>query len=103
VTIRIIDEVRAQLDELERALDAAASIQWERSPAPPASRDDTAERSKGAPPSDETAETALDERRQDVRAEVRRAGSVLRHFSHWLTVSTRGLNRATSAWEGWGE
>ena len=90
----------ATFDEIEKLLDVAREIQWDKSPRPPAARDEPSERSKGDAVSDPTLDTVADERRLRVRAEVRRAEA----FMMWCTRSLRtvrdGLDSAISAWEG---
>lgn len=77
--------------------DALAS-QWSASPIPKP-RDDTTERSKGAP-SDPTAAVALDGRRLRLRAQVIESERVLRDAAIAVVGVRRGLERTLGAWHG---
>lgn len=97
-----LGELRKTLAELERLHDIASAIQWEKSPAPPAARDDTSERSVGGPVSNPTLDIVADGRRLQVREEVQRADRFAVAASHAArTVRTR-LDEAVKAWEGAG-
>lgn len=90
----------ATFDEIEKLLDVAREIQWDKSPRPAPASDEPTERSKGSAVSDPTLDTVADERRLLVRAEVRRAEA----FTAWCQRSLRtvrhGLDSAIAAWEG---
>lgn len=93
-------EIVDNLTEIVRLLSAAVEIQWDKSPAPPAARDDTSERPSGGAVPNPTADTVFDGARLQVRAEVRRAEA----FLSWCVKATRtirnGIDRALTAWEG---
>jgi hypothetical protein len=94
-----LTEIRRTLDDLEKLLPAAYECQWERSPAP-RSREDTTERAKGGPPSDPTSATVLDDRRLDLRANVRRAEAVVAYVKKSTDIASRGLALSLETWEG---
>ena len=93
-------ELRQALADMERAHEIASAVQWEKSPAPPAARDDTTERSLGGPISDPTLDVVADERRLRVRAEVRRAEKLGRWMLDAARTVQAGLDDAVTAWEG---
>jgi hypothetical protein len=92
--------IRGRLDHVERSLDVAREVQWEKSPAPPAARDDTSERSKGGAVSNPTLDVVADDRRLAVRAEITRAEAFARYLDGALRVIAEGLDDSVSAWEG---
>lgn len=102
MTDRAGGDLRETLGQIEKLLDIARAIQWEKSPAPPTARDDTSERSKGGPVNDPTLDIVCDERRLAVRAEVRRAEAFLAYAARVAGKVRRGLDRSIGAWEGTG-
>lgn len=96
----LVDALVDNLRGIERLLSIAREVQWEKSPAPPAARDDTSERGQGGPVPNPTFETVADEPRLQVRAEVRRAEAFLRWVEKMSQVVRTGLDSAISTWEG---
>lgn len=96
-------EILADLAErsagLIASLDQAAALQWSASPVPKP-RDDTAERSKGSPPSDPTADVVLDDRRLAVRAAVEDGARSLRVATAMVEASRQRVESAIGGWEG---
>jgi hypothetical protein len=96
-------EILAELAEeaalLSLALDGAVAIQWSASPVP-RPREDTTERSKGAPPSDPTGDVALEERRLAVRAAVEDGARSLRVATAMVSAAASRVSREVDAWEG---
>ena len=91
----LAEEIRA----LARRLDAAVAVQWQAPPVP-RPRDDTTERSKGAPPSNPTADTALDDRRLALRSAVRGGQQSIRLATASVPAATSRLDAALVAFEG---
>lgn len=95
---RMVQIVRQEADALAEILPDAISRQWSTSPALKP-REDTTERSSGAY-SDPTGDTALDDRRLEVRAFVREAEGVLRETAARTRGVRLGLERAIDRWNG---
>ncbi len=98
-----LDDLRSGLERLARLYDTAAAIQWEKSPARPTSRDDDAGRKGEGRVADPTSDVVLDDRRLQVRAEIRRADGFLRWARGAVATICSGLDIAILAWEGWDE
>lgn len=94
-----IRTISSDLKALEALLPAAYAAQWERSPVP-RSREDTGERSHGGPPSDPTADVALDERRLALREAVTRFEAFVRYAAVGAASARERLDRALADWEG---
>lgn len=91
--------IRERLESLLEALSHAEDRQWDPSPVP-RPREDTTERSKGAAPSDPTADTVLDARRLELRDAVSRAYRVLEFAAKALTERHEALDRAIARYDG---
>lgn len=97
----LVADVNALADKirtLARLLDAAVAVQWQ---APPVARphDDTAERSKGAPPSNPTADVALDGRRLALRAAIVEGQRAIRKATTAASAAGAHLSGALDAWQ----
>jgi len=89
------------LEALTVRLNQARAIQWEKAPARhDKPRNDTSERSIGAPPSDPTADVVLDQDRLAVRQAVTAAETFLRRVEIGATTIAEQLQRSIDAWEG---
>src|SRR5205085_1014433 len=99
LTDRLVS-IRERLDLVERLYDVAVEVQWEKSPAPPAARDDTSERSKGGAVANPTLDVVADDRRLAVRAEVVRAEGFTRWLDGALRTIAEGLDNSVTTWEG---
>lgn len=94
-----ISTLRAFLDDVERVFPDAVAAQWERSPSAPQPRDEERGRVAG-PISDPTYETVADERRLELRAEVRRHEAFLSWAAQGAGKLSGRLSSAVDAWEG---
>ncbi|WP_144722265.1 hypothetical protein [Cellulosimicrobium sp. TH-20] len=88
--------------DLAKRLAEADAVQWSASPRP-RPREDTTERSKGGPPSDPTADVALDGRRLSLRAAVLTAEHSLGDAVDAVAAANKGLERALDEWHRAGE
>ncbi|MBO3095856.1 DUF7169 domain-containing protein [Cellulomonas dongxiuzhuiae] len=80
-------------------LEDAEAVQWQAAPRQ-RPRDDTTERSKGAPPNDPTSATVLDDARLVLRAAVRRGERALGAAIDATAAAEREVDRALDAWQG---
>jgi hypothetical protein len=90
--------VRREVDALVSTLAEAMDVQWMPSPIP-RPRDDTTERAKGGH-GDPTPSITLDDRRLDVRAQVRASARRLGEAAEAARVTRAALEAALDAWAG---
>lgn len=94
----LVDEIRRELNALNRVLPAAVDAQWSAAPvARP--RSDTAERSKSRH-SEPTADIALDADRLSLRKQVVGCAQLLHTVSAALRDARAGVEDALKPWHG---